>query len=267
MPILRKPNEIKLMRKSGRLAAEALEYAISLVKEGVSTGEIDESVADFVKTRGGKCTAFQYKGFPGSICTSVNDVICHGIPSRAEVLKNGDIINLDVAVTLNGWIGDCSRTIPVGDVSETHQKVINASQDALALAMMAVGHKEDLSNIGRAVETIVIPRGLSVAYAFLGHGVGKSFHEKPDVWHVYNPRVGGKMIEGMTFTIEPAVNAGTPDYILMSDGWTCRTKDGKPSAQTEHTLGVQKGKGLIVFTENDSCPVLSKFRKLGGVLL
>jgi len=242
------PADFAAMRKAGRLAAELLDYITPFVVPGVSTGELDRLCAAYTEQRGAISAPLNYKGFPKSICTSVNRVVCHGIPDDAKILQNGDIINIDVTVILDGWHGDSSRMYLVGDkVGVRARKLVDATYDAMMLGIEAVRPGARLGDIGHAIQTFIENQRFSVVRDFCGHGIGRVFHEAPSVLHYGEPGTGPTLREGMFFTVEPMVNAGRYDVKVLADGWTAVTRDRSLSAQFEHTIGVTAD-GCEIFT-------------------
>jgi len=242
------PEDFAGMRKAGRLAGELLDYVTPYVEPGVTTGELDRICADYTDRRGAVSAPLNYKGFPKSICTSVNHVVCHGIPDDNKVLQNGDIINIDVTVIVDGWHGDSSRMFLVGDkVGLRARKLVDVTYDAMMLGIEAVRPGARLGDIGHAIQTFIEKQRFSVVRDFCGHGIGQVFHEAPSVLHYGEPGTGAELREGMFFTVEPMVNAGRFDVKVLSDGWTAVTKDRSLSAQFEHTIGVTAD-GCEIFT-------------------
>jgi methionyl aminopeptidase len=238
MIILKNAEEIELMRNSGRLAADCLDAVEPYIKEGVSTLYLNDLCHQFILDHKAIPAPFNYHGFPKSICTSRNEVVCHGIPSTKDILKDGDIINLDVTTILAGYHGDLNRTYLVGNVKESVQQLVRSTKEALDLAMKTVKAGSFLGDIGAAIEALAQSRGYSVVRDFCGHGIGKGFHEDPQVLHYGKRGTGIQLKAGMTFTIEPMINLGTYRTKVLKDGWTAVTQDGKWSAQFEHTLAV-----------------------------
>jgi methionyl aminopeptidase len=245
---LRTAEQIRKMRVAGRLAAEVLELIGDYVVPGVSTEELDRICHDHIVNKQKAIPAcLGYRGFPKSICTSVNQVVCHGIPSPKKILKNGDIINIDVTVIKDGWYGDTSKMYAVGKVPEHAKRLIKVSQECLYKGIEMVRPGVKLGDIGHAIQTHAESNYYSVVRDYCGHGIGSEFHEEPQVLHYGKPDTGLALKEGMTFTIEPMVNAGKFATKLKSDGWTVETKDGRLSSQWEHTMLVTAD-GVEVFT-------------------
>ena len=241
--------DIAKMRVAGRLAAEVLEMIGDYVKPGVSTGELDRICHDHIVNEQKAIPApLNYNGFPKSICTSVNQVICHGIPSDDKILKKGDIINIDVTVIKDGYHGDTSKMFMVGEVQPALDRLIRVTQESLYLAIDMVKPGVQLGDIGHAIQTYAESNHYSVVREYCGHGIGKVFHEDPQILHYGKPGTGMAIQEGMIFTIEPMINLGSRHNKLLKDGWTVVTKDRKASAQWEHTLLVTAD-GVEVLTK------------------
>lgn len=244
------PEELEGMRVAGRLAAEVLEMIAPRVEVGMTTGDIDRICHNYiVDVQGAIPAPLNYHGFPKSICTSINDVICHGIPSDAKKLKNGDIINIDVTVIKDGWHGDTSIMLGVGEVASHANRLMQITQECLYKALAIVRPGTTLGDIGHIIQTYAEENYYSVVREYCGHGIGKIFHEEPQILHYGKAGTGMVLERGMTFTIEPMVNAGKRHTKLNTrDGWTVTTKDGRLSAQWEHTIGVTED-GCEVFTQ------------------
>lgn len=237
--IIKTPEDITKMRIAGRQAAEVLEFIEPYVVPGVTTAELDQLCHDYItQTQGNIPAPLNYKGFPKSICTSVNQVVCHGIPSDKKTLKNGDIINIDVTVISQGYHGDTSKMFAVGKVAPHAQRLIQITQECLYKGIDLVRPGTTLGDIGHVIQAHAESHYYSIVRDYCGHGIGKIFHEDPQVLHYGKPGEGMTLEEGMTFTIEPMINAGKATTKLKADGWTVETKDGRLSAQWEHTLAV-----------------------------
>lgn len=239
MILIKTPEQIDGIRTSSKLAAATLKYTTSFIKPGVSTEELNKKAHEYILAHHAIPAPLNYNGFPKSLCTSINDVVCHGIPSKKEILKEGDIINLDVTTILNGYYGDTSATYPVGKVSKETQLLIDRTRSAMDLAIKSVKAGKYLNDcVGRVIEDYVTKFGYSVVRDLGGHGVGLKFHEDPFVFHHYTPQNHILLKEGMIFTIEPMINASKNWHVYMDadDGWTIRTDDGSLSAQFEHTI-------------------------------
>ena len=241
------PKDFKSMRKAGFLAARTLDFITKYVKPGVTTEKLNQLCHNFIINNNALPAPLNYNGFPKSICTSVNHVVCHGIPS-AKVLDKGDIINIDVTVILNGWYGDTSRMFIVGDkTSVKANKLIKTTYNCLMDAIKEIKPGLSLGNVGYVIEKKANENNFSVVKDFCGHGIGKEFHEAPSVLHYGSKGKGLKIKTGMIFTIEPMLNAGTHEIKILNDGWTAITKDRQLSAQFEHTIGVTND-GYEIFT-------------------
>ncbi|HWK43646.1 MAG TPA: type I methionyl aminopeptidase [Stellaceae bacterium] len=244
---LHRPEDFAAMRRAGRLAAEVLDYITPHVVPGVTTGALDTLCNEFILDHNAISACLGYRGFPKSICTSINHVVCHGIPGDRK-LMDGDIINIDITVILDGWYGDTSRTFLVGDkVSVKARLLVDATYDAMMLGIAQVRPGARLGDIGAAIQTYAESRRFSVVRDFCGHGVGRVFHAAPSVLHYGRAGDGLVLREGMFFTIEPMINAGRYEVKVLSDGWTAVTKDRSLSAQFEHTIGVTAD-GCEIFT-------------------
>ncbi|MFD0726111.1 type I methionyl aminopeptidase [Lysobacter brunescens] len=249
MPItIKTPEDIERMRVAGRLAAEVLQIIAPHVKPGVTTGELDRICHEhIVNTQGAIPANVGYRGFPATICTSVNNVICHGIPGPTKVLKDGDIINIDVTVIKDGWHGDTSRMYYVGTPSVMAKRLVETTREAMFRGIRMVKPGATLGDIGHAIQTYAESQRFTVVREYCGHGIGKVYHEDPQVLHYGRPGDGLVLKPGMTFTIEPMINEGTHHTRLMPDGWTVVTKDRKLSAQWEHTVAVTED-GVEILT-------------------
>ncbi|GAA3940293.1 type I methionyl aminopeptidase [Litoribacillus peritrichatus] len=246
---IKTPEEIEKMRVAGRLAAEVLEMIEEHVKPGISTGELDRICHDYiVNVQKAIPAPLNYKGFPKSICTSVNHVICHGIPSDKKILKNGDVINIDITVIKDEYHGDTSKMFFVGKPTVQAERLARITQECLYIGIDMVKPGVRLGDIGHAIQKHAESNYYSVVREYCGHGIGKVFHEDPQVMHYGKPGTGMELKEGMTFTIEPMINAGKRFTKLLPDDWTVVTKDHKLSAQWEHTLAVTAD-GVEVLTK------------------
>ena len=236
------------MRKSGHLAAELLDYITPFVEPGISTGELDRICAAYTVEAGATSAPLGYRGYPKSICTSVNHVVCHGIPDDRKKLGSGDIVNIDVTVIVDGWHGDSSRMFLVGDkVGVKARKLVDVTHDAMMLGIEVVRPGATLGDIGHAIQSYAEAQRFSVVRDFCGHGIGRIFHAPPSVLHFGQPGDGLELVEGMIFTIEPMINTGRWETKILQDGWTAVTKDRSLSAQFEHSIGVTAD-GCEIFT-------------------
>ena len=235
------------MRRAGRLAAETLDFITPHVTPGTTTEEINRLCHDFVAERGASSAPLGYRGYPKSIRTSVNHVVCHGIPSDKKVLKNGDVVNIDVTPILDGWHGDSSRMFYVGEPKVRARKLVEVTYDAMMKGIETIRPGATLGDIGHAIQEHAEAHRFSVVRDFCGHGLGKVFHTQPNVLHYGKPGEGRVIEEGMFFTVEPMINAGRFEVKVLADGWTAVTKDRSLSAQFEHSIGVTND-GCEVFT-------------------
>ncbi len=243
------------MRKAGRLAAETLDYLAPYIQPCITTNEIDSLVHEYTIEHGATPAPLGYRGFPKSVCTSVNHVVCHGIPGDKR-LEEGDVVNIDVTPILDGWHGDSSRMFYVGKVGIKAKKLVETTFEALWKGIEAVRPGAHVGDIGHAIQTYAEERRYSVVRDFCGHGIGQIFHDAPNIMHFGQPGEGEEIKEGMIFTIEPMINAGRPEVKILADGWTAVTKDRSLSAQFEHTIGVTAD-GAEVFTKSPKdldCP-------------
>ncbi|MDE0800728.1 MAG: type I methionyl aminopeptidase [Rhodospirillaceae bacterium] len=256
--ILHGPEAFEAMRKSGRLAAEILDFITPYVVPGITTEELDKLCYDFHIKHDSIPGPLGYRGFPKSICTSINHVVCHGIPGD-RVLKDGDTINIDVSPILDKWFGDTSRMFYVGDVKIKARRLVEATYTSMMKGIEAVRPGATLGDIGHAIQSYAESKRFSVVTDFCGHGIGQIFHTEPNVMHVGRPGTGMTLEEGMIFTIEPMINAGRHETKILEDGWTAVTRDKSLSAQFEHTIGVTSD-GFEIFTlspKGHTCPPFS----------
>lgn len=251
---IKTPEEIEKMRVASRMAAEVLEMIGDFVKPGITTGEIDKICHDYITQEQNAVPAcLGYRGFPKSICTSINQVICHGIPSFKKKLKNGDIINIDVTVIYDGYYGDSSKMYCVGKINNHADRLVKVTQECLYKGIEIVKPGTQLGDIGHVIQQHAESNYYSVVKEYCGHGIGKNFHEDPQVLHYGKPNTGFTLEKGMCFTIEPMINAGKPQTKLKSDGWTVETRDGRLSAQWEHTLLVtETGVEILTARQEES---------------
>ena len=234
---IKSEQDIEMMRIAGRLAAEVLQIVAPHVKPGVSTEELDRICHEhIVQVQQAIPANVGYKGFPATVCTSVNNVICHGIPSSSKVLKEGDIVNIDVTVIKDGWHGDTSRMYFVGEPSVKAKRLVEVTREAMFAGIRQVRPGATLGDVGHAIQSLVEAERLSVVREYCGHGIGQVYHDDPQVLHYGQPGTGVRLEKGMTFTIEPMVNEGARHTRLMPDGWTVVTRDRSLSAQWEHTV-------------------------------
>ena len=246
---LKTNDQISQMRIAGKLAAEVLEMITPLVVPGVSTEELDRICHDYIVDNQQSIPAnVGYNGFEKTICSSVNQVICHGIPSEKKILKDGDILNIDVTVIRNGWHGDTSKMFLVGKTQPHNERLVKVTQECLYKAIAVVKPGAYLGDIGAIIQEHAQKNHYSVVEDYCGHGIGQVYHEDPQVLHYGKKGTGLRLEEGLTFTIEPMINQGTKYTKVLSDGWTVETEDGRNSAQWEHTLAVTSN-GVEVLTQ------------------
>ena len=233
--------QIEGIRESGKINTMVLDYVEEHIKAGISTQEIDDWVRKVTTDNGAICAPYHYEGFPKSVCTSVNSVICHGIPSKDEILKEGDIINVDVSTIYNGYFSDASRMFCIGEVSADKKRLVQVAKESIQVGLMEVKPWKPLGDMGHAIHMYAMSQGYSVVEQIGGHGVGLKFHEDPFVSYVSPKGTGEIMVPGMVFTIEPMINMGSPEFFVDdSNGWTVYTEDGMPSAQWEVTVAVME---------------------------
>jgi len=236
------------MRVAGKLAAQCLDMITDYIKPGITTDKIDKLCYEYIRDNGGYSAPLNYRGFEKSLCTSLNHVICHGIPSERELEEN-DILNIDVTAIVDGYYGDTSRMFSVGEISVKAKNLINATYESLMKAIQILRPGVKLGDIGYEIQSLVEPKGFSVVKDFCGHGISNTFHEPPNVLHYGKKNTGPELQPGMTFTIEPMINSGKYDAKVLNDGWTAVTKDKSLSAQFEHTVGINEN-GYEIFTES-----------------
>jgi methionyl aminopeptidase len=247
MVTIKTPVEIERMRKSCQLAAATLDYLAPRVVPGVSTAELDRLAHQFITSHGAYPSPLNYHGFPKSICTSPNEVICHGIPSEDVILSDGDILNVDVTTYLDKFHGDTNRTFFVGDVKPEVKRLVEVTHECMMRGIRVVKPGARLGDIGWAIQSHAEANGYTVVRDYCGHGIGYEFHEDPQVLHYGKPDTGLELREGMTFTIEPMINMGGAASKVLGDGWTVITRDNSLSAQFEHTMAVTRD-GVEILT-------------------
>ncbi len=235
MIILKSPQEIDQMAKAGRIVGEVLLKLKEEVAPGITTDDLDRIAEEMIRKKGGIPTFIGYRGYPKSLCTSVNEQVVHGIPSNL-VLKEGDIVGIDLGVTFGGYVGDSAVTVPVGVIQPEAEKLLKVTQESLEKGIEQVVDGKRLGDIGYAVQSHAEAAGFSVVRDFVGHGIGRAMHEEPQVPNFGKPGTGPRIKVGMVLAIEPMVNVGTPEVLTLSDGWTVVTKDRKLSAHFEHTI-------------------------------
>jgi methionyl aminopeptidase len=235
-------------RKAGAIASGALDEVTKIVKPGIKTDEIDKLCFEFINDNKAYSAPLFYRGFPKSCCTSPNHTVCHGIP-KDKILKEGDIVNVDVTALKNGWHGDTSRMYFVGEVSAKAKKLVKTTYEAMIKSIKILKNGIQVGDIGSVIQKHVESQGFSVVRDFCGHGTGKNFHQPPNILHYGEPKTGDELKTGMIFTVEPMINEGGYETKILNDGWTAVTKDKKLSAQFEHTIGITD-KGYEIFTSS-----------------
>ena len=248
---IKNKNDIEKLRSAGQLAANVLNMITEHVKPGISTGELDDICHDFIVNEQKAIPAnIGYNGYEKTSCISVNQVICHGIPNLNKILKDNDIVNIDVTVLKDGWYGDTSKMFLVGKAQPHNEKLVSVTQECLYKAIEIAKPGITLGDIGHVIQSHAEKNHYSVVEDYCGHGIGKVYHEDPQVLHFGKPGTGIELVEGMCFTIEPMINQGTKYTKILSDGWTVETKDGRNSAQWEHTIAITSN-GCDVLTKRD----------------
>jgi methionyl aminopeptidase len=242
------PEAFEGMRRAGRLAAECLDILVPHVKAGVTTRALDDLARAFVLDHGAMPACLFYRGYRHTICTSINHVVCHGIPGP-RVLRDGDIINIDVTVIVDGWHGDTSRMYAIGETRRRDRLLMDATYDAMMIGIAAIKPGATLGDVGHAIQKRAESERFSVVRDFCGHGLGRVFHDAPNILHYGKPGEGLVLKPGMIFTVEPMVNAGGKDVKVLGDGWTAVTKDKQSTAQYEHSVGVTED-GVEIFTRS-----------------
>lgn len=240
-------SEFDGMRRAGRLAAETLDYITPFVVPGISTGKLDDMMEEFMMSKGGVSACRGYHGYPKATCISPNHIICHGIPSERKILKEGDIINIDVTVILDGWYGDTSRMFYVGKPSIKARRLVETTYETMMAGINACKPGATTGDLGHAMQQVAKKNGYSVVMDYCGHGIGRVFHDGPNILNYGVPGTGTELIPGMIFTVEPMVNTGTHQTLTLADGWTVITKDRGLSAQFEHSIGITET-GAEIFT-------------------
>ncbi|WP_295753025.1 type I methionyl aminopeptidase [uncultured Oscillibacter sp.] len=246
MITLKSPHEIDLMRRSGKITAAARALAGEMVKPGVTTQEINDAVERFIRKQGAVPSFLHYNGYPASACISVNDEIIHGIPSPKRILREGDIVSVDVGAYIGGFHGDCAATFPCGRISPEAQNLIDVTRQSFFEGIRFAREGQRLQDISSAVQSYVESHGFSVVREYVGHGVGAKMHESPEIPNFGRPGHGPRLLRGMTLAIEPMVNAGAAAITQLSDGWTVKTADGKWAAHYENTILITDGEPEIL---------------------
>ncbi|AVX04142.1 type I methionyl aminopeptidase [Maritalea myrionectae] len=236
------------MRKAGALAAQALDMLYEFAQPGVTTAELDRRALEFALDNNAVPATLNYRGYRHSICTSINHVVCHGIPNE-KPLKNGDIVNIDITLIVDGWHGDTSRMFPIGDISRKAERLIEVTYESLDRALAIAKPGNTTGDIGHAIQSFAEAERCGVVRDFVGHGLGRLFHDEPNILHFGDPGTGPELKAGMIFTIEPMINLGRPDVKVLGDGWTAVTRDRTLSAQCEHSIGITEH-GCEIFTQS-----------------
>lgn len=255
---IKSSREIEIMKKSCQLAAKTLNHIEEKLEVGMSTEDVNQICHEFITSHGAYPSPLNYHGFPKSVCTSLNEVICHGIPSKKDILKDGDLLNIDVTTFLNKFHGDTNRTFFIGNVAPELKKLTKVTYECMMAGIEVCRPGARLGDVGAIIEEMAHDNGYSVVQEYCGHGIGREFHEDPQVLHYGKKGTGVELKPGMTFTIEPMINLGKRHCKLLKDGWTVLTKDGKPSAQFEHTILITEGGYEILTLDPDGrqIPVL-----------
>ena len=250
MIFLKTDEEVELMRASNILLGKTYAEIAKSIQPGVSTAQLDKIAYEFIMDHGGRPACLGYEGYPATLCTSVNEQVVHGIPSEKQVLKEGDIVSIDLGAKVNGYNGDNAATFACGDVSDEAKRLMDATRESLYEGIRMAIHGNRIGDISNAIQQYVETRGYSVVRDFVGHGVGASLHEAPEVPNFGKPGRGTRLVAGMTLAIEPMINVGTPNVKQLSDGWTIKTADGKLSAHFEHSIAITP-EGPVILTLPD----------------
>ncbi len=250
MIVLKTARELNIMREAGRISAGALRVAGMAVEPGVSTGEIDKLAYDYIISQGAKPNFLHYNGYPATACISINDEVIHGIPSKNRIIREGDIVSIDLGACFEGYNGDNAATFACGDVSDEAKRLMDATRESLYEGIRMAVHGNRIGDISNAIQQYVETRGYSVVRDFVGHGVGASLHEAPEVPNFGKPGRGTRLVSGMTLAIEPMINVGTLNVKQLPDGWTIKTADGKLSAHFEHSVAITP-EGPVILTLPD----------------
>lgn len=246
MIVLKTRRELELMREAGRISAQALKLAGEAVAPGVTTAEIDKVAFDYIKSQGATPSFLNYNGFPATACISINKEVIHGIPDRHHIIREGDIVSIDLGAVYEGFHGDNAYTFACGKISPAAERLCNTTKEALYEGLKKAVAGNRLGDIGHAVEQYCVSRGYGVVREYTGHGVGKHLHEDPSVPNYGTPGKGVRLIPGMTIAIEPMINEGTEDVRVLKNGWTVVTADGRLSAHFEHTVAITDGECVIL---------------------
>jgi methionyl aminopeptidase len=244
--VIRSPEEVSILREANQIVARILKELEESIGAGVSTDSLDKKAERLIEKAGGTPAFKGYKGYPRTICTSINEQVVHGIPASDVVLQDGDIISIDIGVVYKGYVGDTAATFPVGAISEEKRRLIRVTRDSLYQGIKQARAGNRLSDVSHAVQSRVEDDGFSVVRDFVGHGIGQRMHEEPQIPNFGRPHMGPRLQPGMVLAIEPMVNAGTYEVEILQDRWTAVTKDGRPSAHFEHSIAVTEGEANIL---------------------
>lgn len=246
MIVLKSRRELELMREAGRISAQALKLAGEAVQPGITTREIDKIAYDYIISQGAKPSFLNYNGFPATACISINQEVIHGIPDDRHVIKEGDIVSIDLGAVINGYHGDNAATFPCGKISPAAERLCNTTREALYIGLSKAVAGNRLGDVGSAIQEHCMKRGYGVVRDYTGHGIGTHLHEDPSVPNYGRPGKGARLVPGMTIAIEPMINEGTQDVRVLKNNWTVVTADGKLSAHFEHTVAITDGECLIL---------------------
>ena len=247
MIVLKTRREIELMREAGRISAEALKLAGQAVQPGITTAEIDKIAYDYIISQGAKPSFLNYNGFPATACISVNNEVIHGIPDNKHIIREGDIVSIDLGAVINGFHGDNAATFPCGKISPAAKRLCDTTEEALYIGLSKCVAGNRLGDVGSAIQEHCVKRGYGIVRDFTGHGIGAHLHEDPSVPNYGKPGKGARLLPGMTLAIEPMINMGGPEVRILKDGWTTVTQDGKLSAHFEHTIAITQD-GPVILT-------------------
>ncbi|HOL78614.1 MAG TPA: type I methionyl aminopeptidase [Clostridiales bacterium] len=248
MIMLKSRRELEIMREAGRISARALQLAGEVIAPGISTADIDREVRKFIESQGAVPSFLGYNGFPAAACISVNNEVIHGIPGKDRIIKEGDLVSVDLGASIDGYHGDNAATFAVGKISPAAQWLMDTTREALYEGLKKAVAGGRIGDIGHAIESYCVSRGYGIVREYTGHGIGRSLHEDPSVPNYGSPGKGTRLLQGMTLAIEPMINEGTGRIKLLGDGWTVVTADGKLSAHFEHTIAITDGECLILTT-------------------
>lgn len=246
MIVLKTRREIELMREAGRISAEALKLAGQAVQPGITTAQIDKIAYDYIISQGAKPSFLNYNGFPATACISINNEVIHGIPDNKHIIREGDIVSIDLGAEINGFHGDNAATFPCGKISPAAKRLCDTTEEALYIGLSKCVAGNRLGDVGSAIQEYCVKRGYGIVRDFTGHGIGTHLHEDPSVPNYGKPGKGARLLPGMTLAIEPMINEGTQDVRILKNNWTVVTADGKLSAHFEHTVAITDGECIIL---------------------